>query len=102
MRREFLDVIGSAASLAREPAGTLRSCDRMNAAASEERGIGMPMARRPSLFFAHLFGPCVEPGHGPIHLPKLHIVAVDEPPRGFDGGLIINTIQLNHANRSVV
>jgi len=25
----------------------------------------------------------------------------DEPPGGFDGGLIIDTIQLNHANGSV-
>jgi hypothetical protein len=58
--------------------------------------------RRPSLFFAHLFGPGVEPGYGPIHLPKFHVVTVDEPPGGFDGGLVINAIQLNHANGSVV
>jgi hypothetical protein len=54
------------------------------------------------LFFAHLFGPGVEPGYRPVHLPKLDIVTVGEPPGGFDGGLIINTIQLNHANGSVV
>lgn len=54
------------------------------------------------LFLAHLFGPGVEPRYGPIRLPKLHVVAVDEPPGGFDGGLIIDTIQLNHANGSVV
>src|SRR5882762_762695 len=59
-------------------------------------------ARRPQLFFAQLFGPGVEPGYGPIRLPKLHVVAVDEPPGGFDGGLINNAIQLNHANGSVV
>jgi len=57
---------------------------------------------RPQLFFAHLFGPGVEPGYRPVHLPKLDIVAIDESPRGFDGGLIINTIQLNHANGPVV
>ena len=68
----------------------------------EERSIAMLVARRSYLFFAHLFGPCVEPGYRPVHLPKLHIVAVDEPPGGFDGGLVINTIQLNHANGSVV
>ena len=56
----------------------------------------------PPLFFAHLFGPGVEPGYRPIHLPKLRIVAVDELPGGFDGGLIIDAIQLNHANGSVV
>jgi hypothetical protein len=27
------------------------------------------VARRPYLFFAHLFGVCVEPGYRPIHLP---------------------------------
>jgi hypothetical protein len=52
-------------------------------------------ARRSHLFFARLFGPGVEPGYMPIHLPKLHTATVDEPPGGFDGGLIINTIQLN-------
>jgi hypothetical protein len=30
------------------------------------------------------------------------MVAVDEPRGGFDGGIIINTIQLNHADGSVV
>jgi hypothetical protein len=62
----------------------------------------MLLARRPYLFFAYLFGPSVEPDHRSIPLPKLHTVTVDEPPRGFDGGLIINTIQLNDANGSVV
>ena len=52
--------------------------------------------------FAHPFGPGVEPGYGPIHLPKLHVVAVHETPCGFDGGVIIDTIQLNHSNGSVV
>ena len=61
----------------------------------------MLTARRP-LFFANLFGSCAEPGYGPIHLPKLYIVAVDEPRGGFDGGLVINTIQLNHADGTVV
>jgi hypothetical protein len=68
----------------------------------DERSIARLWARRPPLFFGHLFGPGVEPGYRPIRLPKLHVVAVDEPPGGFDGGLIINTIQLNHANGSVV
>jgi hypothetical protein len=54
------------------------------------------------LFFAHLFGSSVEPRYRPVHLPQLHIMAVDEPPGGFDGGRIIKTIQLNHANGSVV
>jgi hypothetical protein len=49
-----------------------------------------------------LFGPGAESGDRPIRLPKLYIVAVDEPPGGFDGGLIINTVQLNHADGSVV
>src|SRR5260370_36750287 len=62
----------------------------------------MLVSSSPTPIFAHLFGPGVEPGYRPIHLPKLHIVTVDEPPGGFDGGLIINTIQLNHANGSVV
>jgi hypothetical protein len=56
----------------------------------------------PALFFARLFGPGVEFGYRPIRLPKLHIVAVDKSPGGFDGGLIVNTIQSNHANSSVV
>jgi hypothetical protein len=29
-------------------------------------------------------------------------VAVDEPLGGFDGGLVINAIQSNHTNGSVV
>jgi hypothetical protein len=62
----------------------------------------MFVVRRPYLFFTHLFGPCVEPGYRPVHLPEFDIVAVDEPPGGFDGGRIIKTIQLNHANGSVV
>jgi hypothetical protein len=44
----------------------------------------------------------VQPGYRPVRLPDLHGVAVDEPPGGFDGGLIINTIQLDHADGSVV
>jgi hypothetical protein len=68
----------------------------------DERSIAMLAARRPHLFFAHLFGACVEPGYRPIHLPKLHIVAVDEPCGGFDGGLVITAIQLHHANGSAV
>src|SRR3977135_421573 len=59
----------------------------------------MLVSSSPTPIFTHLFGPDVEPGYRPIHLPKLHIVTVDEPPGGFDGGLIINTIQLNHADR---
>jgi hypothetical protein len=54
------------------------------------------------LFLAHLFGPGVEPRYGPIRLPKFDVVAVEEPPGVFDGGIIIDTIQLNHANGSVV
>jgi hypothetical protein len=68
----------------------------------DERSIAMLVSSSPHLFFAHLFGPGVEPGYRPIHLPKLHIVTVDEPPGGFDGGLIINAIQLNHTNGSLV
>ena len=64
--------------------------------------IATLVSSSPALFFARLFGPHVESGYWPIRLPKLHIVSVDEPPGGFDGGLIINTIQLNHANGSVV
>ena len=45
---------------------------------------------------------CFESGYGPVRLPKLHIVAIDESPGGLDGGFIISTIQLNHANGSVV
>jgi hypothetical protein len=56
----------------------------------------------PALFLARLFGPGVESGYRPIRLPKLHIVAVDEPPGGFDGRLIIKTIQSNHANGAIV
>jgi hypothetical protein len=52
--------------------------------------------------FAGLFGPGVQSGYRPVRLPKLDIVAVGKPPGGFDGGLVINTIQLNHANGSVV
>src|SRR3977135_1666810 len=59
----------------------------------------MLVSSSPTPIFTHLFGPDVEPGYRPIHLPKLHILTVDEPPGGFDGGLIINTIQLNHADR---
>ena len=59
----------------------------------------MLVSSSPTPIFTHLFGPDIEPGYRPIHLPKLHIVTVDEPPGGFDGGLIINTIQLNHADR---
>jgi hypothetical protein len=44
----------------------------------------------------------VEPGYGPIHLPKLHIVAIDETPGGFDGGVIIKAIHPNHSNVSAV
>jgi hypothetical protein len=69
---------------------------------SRATGVALLVSSSPALFFAHLFGLGVEPGYRPIRLPKLHIVAVDEPPGGFDGGLIINTIQLNHANGSVV
>jgi hypothetical protein len=58
--------------------------------------------QHPQLFFAHLFGLGIEPGYRPVQLPKLQIVAVDESPGGPDGGFIINTIQLNHANGSVV
>jgi hypothetical protein len=76
--------------------------DCITAEAIEEVKKFRRCGRRPYSFFAHLFGPCVEPGYRPIHLPKFYIVAVNEPPGGFDGGLIINTIQLNHANRSVV
>jgi hypothetical protein len=60
------------------------------------------VSRHPSLFFADLFGSSAEPGYGPIHLPKLDIVAVGEPRGGFNGGLVINTIQLNHANGAIV
>ena len=66
------------------------------------RSIATLVSSSAALFFARLFGPRVESGYWPIRLPKLHIVSVDEPPGGFDGGLIINTIQLNHANGSVV
>ena len=66
------------------------------------RSIATLVSSSPALFFARLFGPGVESGYRPIRLPKLHIVSVDEPPGGFDGGLIINTIQSNHANGSVV
>jgi hypothetical protein len=62
----------------------------------------MLVSSSPALFFARLLGPRVESGYRPVRLPKLHIVSVDEPPGGFDGGLIINTIQLNHTNGSVV
>jgi hypothetical protein len=58
--------------------------------------------QRPQLFFARLFGLGIEPGYRPVHLPKLQIVAVDESAGGFDGGFIVNTIQLNHADGSVV
>ncbi len=68
----------------------------------DERSIATLVSSSSALFFAGLLGPGVESGYRPICLPKLHIVAVDEPPGGFDGGLIINTIQLNHANGSVV
>jgi hypothetical protein len=66
------------------------------------RSIAKLVSSSPGLFFARLFGPRIESGYWPIRLPKLHIVSVDEPPGGFDGGLIINTIQLNRANGSVV
>jgi hypothetical protein len=65
------------------------------------RGTG-GTSSSPALFIARLFGPGAESGDRPIRLPKLYIVAVDEPPGGFDGGLIINTVQLNHADGSVV
>jgi hypothetical protein len=65
----------------------------------DERSIAMLVSSSPTPIFYTLFGPDVELGYRPIHLPKLHIVTVDEPSGGFDGGLIINTIQLNHADR---
>jgi hypothetical protein len=58
--------------------------------------------RRLQLFSAHVLGARVEPGDRPITLPELDIVIVDQPPGGFDGGLVINAIQLNHANGPVV
>jgi hypothetical protein len=64
--------------------------------------IATPASSSRELFFARLFGPGVESGYRSIGLPKLHIVAVDESFGGFDGGLIINAIQPNHANGSVV
>jgi hypothetical protein len=68
----------------------------------DKRSIATLASSSPSQFFAGLFGPDVKSGYRPIRLPKLHIVVVDEPPGGFDSGLIINTIQSNHANSSVV
>jgi hypothetical protein len=76
--------------------------DRGQGRCRDKRSSATLVSSSPALFFARLFGPGVESGYRPIRLPKLHIVAVDEPPGGFDGGLIINTIQLNHANGSVV
>ena len=76
--------------------------DRGQVRYRDKRSIATLVSSSPEKFFADLFGPGVESGYRPIRLPKLHIVAVDEPPGGFDGGLIINTIQLNHANGSVV
>jgi hypothetical protein len=35
-------------------------------------------------------------------MPKLHVVVVDETTGGFDGGVIISTIHLNHSNGSAV
>jgi hypothetical protein len=50
----------------------------------------------------HLLGPSVEPGDGSINLPKLNIVVVDELSGRRDGGFIVDTIQLDYADRSVV
>jgi hypothetical protein len=63
---------------------------------------GRPAIRCRWSFFADLSGSCAEPGYGPVHLPKLDIVAVGKPRSGFDGGLVIDTIQLNDANGAVV
>jgi hypothetical protein len=76
--------------------------DRGQGRRRDKRGIATLASSSPALFFSDLLGPGVESGYRPIGLPKLYIVAVDEPPGGFDGGLIIHTIQLNHANGSVV
>jgi hypothetical protein len=69
---------------------------------SRQAHIATPVSSSRELFFAGLFGPGVESGYRPIGLPKLHIVAVDQSSGGFDGGLIINAIQSNHADGSVV
>src|SRR5258705_11162201 len=45
----------------------------------DERSIATLVGSSPALFFAHLFGPGVEPGYGPIRLPKLPVVARNEP-----------------------
>ena len=76
--------------------------DRGHRRCRDKRSIATLVSSSPALFFARLFGPGVESGYRPIRLPELHIVAVDEPPGGFDGGLIIDTIRSNHANGSIV
>jgi hypothetical protein len=57
---------------------------------------------RPGLFSAHLPRSGIEPGDGPIHLPQLHVMAVDEPPGRFDGCLIVEAIQLDHSDGTVM
>jgi hypothetical protein len=59
----------------------------------DERSIAMVLSSSPTPIF------CTSVWTGrrtwPIHLPKLHIVTVGEPPGGFDGGPIINTIEIS-------
>jgi hypothetical protein len=100
--RLVCDLKGGSWRKSGRPAGNRRRADRGQGRCRDKRSIVAPVSSSPALFFARLSGPGVESGYRSIRLPKLHIVVVDEPPGGFDGGLIINTIQLNHANGSVV
>jgi hypothetical protein len=49
---------------------------------------------------AHFLNICFDAAS--IHLPKLHIVPVDETASGFDGGVIVGTIYLNRPNEPAV
>ena len=65
-------------------------------------GLIALQALRPRLFPDDLLRAGVEPGDWPVRLPKLDVVAVDEPACGLDGGVVVVTVDLNDADGPIV